>query len=351
MQSEDTVLTAPQLSDLIRNASSAADLVPVAEHVQDLVVKSAANTTSVQVIGRMVADAHDSLLIKVATLVRESLGDPPSRLSVLVLGSEGRREQFLATDQDNALLCAGSNITPYCSGFGEKFSSLLTELGVPPCPHLVMLCNPSWQWPQTQWDARLYELVHAADAEAILSLTLLADARCIWGDQALFGQFQDRLLWHIGDNPLILKYMAREALRFPVPIGFFHNLVVEKNGPERGTLDLKKGGIFALTQGIKVLALEQGLRVTGTLDRLHGLNNCGVISETRARALEHSYLTLQKIRLQGQIASFLASGRPDNRIRPADLPKNISDQLKQAFEAIAAFQDSLSARFGLHLLP
>ena len=72
---------------------------------------------------------------------------PPELLDnscLLVLGSEGREEQVLKTDQDNALILRDDFSHPDLERITAEFTASLLEFGYPPCPGNIMVSNPYW---------------------------------------------------------------------------------------------------------------------------------------------------------------------------------------------------------------
>lgn len=338
-----------QLSGEIASSQSFAALARCFARLRLMVLRSAAERIGAEKVGRFVAHIHDQLLVRVAELVLEDLGREPGEFSLMVLGSEGRREQFLATDQDNALVFSDEE-GDYFAAFGRRFVRALIDIGFPPCPHGVMIDNASWRQSFSAWRDSIDAMMRVVDADAVLRLTQLADARHVFGTSRLCERLREHLFRQVQDTPVLLKYMAREALRFAPPMGFFHNLVVERSGPAKGCLDLKKGGIFPLTQGIKTLALEHGLHETGSMERLQSLRRKGVFSEEMAANIHDAFDFFQTLRLRVQAAGVRAGQAPDNLVRIDLLAALERERLKDCFKVVIDFQSFLHTKFGLHLI-
>lgn len=333
-------------------ARTRADLARCVDRLREMVVRRAGEGVCAVDVGRLAADVNDAVLGRAAVMAEAESGPPPCGYSLMVLGSEGRREQFLATDQDNALVFADSSETAraYFETFGGLFVDILAEAGFPPCPHGVTAANPPWRRSAAAWRDGVVAMLRAVDADAVLSLTQLADARHVHGQPPLCDELRGHVFGLVRDTPLMLKYMAREALRFPTPLGLFQRLVVERQGPARGTLDIKKGGVFPLTQGVKTLALEHGLRETGTLERLRGLCLDGVFSSSRAAGIREAFEFFQDLRLQAQAEAVRAGAAPDNSVRPDVLTVAQRVKLKESLKAVTGFLSFLHTKYGLHLI-
>ncbi|KUG29496.1 putative signal-transduction protein [hydrocarbon metagenome] len=150
---------------------------------------------------------------------------------------------------------------------------------------------------------------------------------------------------------MTLGYMAREALRFPPPLGFFNTLAVERSGPDKGGVDIKKGGIFALVQGLRTMALEHRLTAAGTPERLAELAAMGLFSTSLAEKLAAAYDFLQTLRVRFQAQAIRQGRPPRNTIFPDSLDDLERDRLKGSLRIVAEFQELLYTRYGLHLFP
>jgi len=151
-------------------------------------------------------------------------------------------------------------------------------------------------------------------------------------------------------SALLLKLMAREAVRFSPPLGLFRGLSLKRDEQGRGSLDVKRGGVFPITQGIKTLALERGLSDTGTLPRLAGLAQAGALDPALAGGLGEALNLLQTLRMRAQADALARGLPPDNTLRPDELGALEREALRGAFKLVGSLQELLASRFALHLL-
>jgi len=295
-------------------------------------------------IGWLAALVRDQLMARAAQLALKALADP-GPMGLAVLGSEGRREQYLATDQDNALVLAQEADPRIAGEFARALMDILARAGLPPCPHKVTADNLQWRMTLADWMQDIRDMAHGPDEIAVLRLSLLADMRPVWGREDLVSGLAGHLRRVLRDNTMALRTMAREAVRFEAPLGLLGGLVLD-----HGHLDLKRGGIFPLTQGARVLAMELDLGDTGTSQRLEGAALANVLSRDTARDLVEAYGFLQELRLRSQAAKLAQGLTPDNQISPADLSGLTRSHLKDCLGVVADFQELLSAKYSLHLL-
>jgi CBS domain-containing protein len=337
------------ISAAMARASGGEELARAYSGLDGLIPRWLAQGADVTRTGALAAAVRDQLLTRAAELALQG-GPDPGPMALCVLGSEGRREQFLATDQDNALVIGEGGDEAHAGDFARRLMDILSQAGLPPCPHGVTADREAWRMTLAGWREHLAELARDVGPEAVLSLSLLADARHVFGDPSLTDNLRKALLAALKEHPRALRYMAREAVRFDPPLNMLGALVVERAGPGRGGVDLKRGGIFPLTQGARVLALQYGMERTDTASRLLGAAEAKVLSRATASDLSQAMQFLLELRLRFQ-AEALAQGRePDSFVHPERLSGLERARLKECFKAVAAFQKILSNKYALHLL-
>ncbi|MBG3878952.1 hypothetical protein FVW20_18615, partial [Desulfovibrio oxamicus] len=163
--------------------------------------------------------------------------------------------------------------------------------------------NPAWRMTLPQWRADVAAMLRAPDAPGVLRCSMLADARGVDDGWDLVVRLRVLLADMIRGTPLMLRYMAREAVRFAPPLGVFGALLVERatagrgdgqgesgdfrraGGRSTGTLDLKRGGLFPLMHGVRTLTLDAGATAHDTAGRIAQLQAGGVLSAARAADL------------------------------------------------------------------
>jgi len=344
------------LPEAIARAESVSALALLFADLRNMALCGVEAGIASRTLGLLISEASDHILARTARIVEGGMDGPLREFCLVALGSEGRREQFFATDQDNGLILAesdapGGSEESAVAAFGREFIAALTAIGFPPCENRVMIDNPDWRKPLEQWKETVDDVVREPDGPGILVLSLLADARPITGDAALCHGLAAHLRKRVSDSPVTLGYMAREALRFPPPLGFFNTLAVERSGPDKGGLDIKKRGIFALVQGLRTMALEQRLTAAGTPERLEALADLGIFSQPLAKRLHAAYDALQTLRIRFQAKAIRQGETPRNTIFPDKLDDLERDRLKDSLHAVIEFQELVFARYGLHLFP
>ena len=307
-------------------------------------------------IGRIVAELNDRLVRRALGLVQVALdtggnGRAPVAFSWLVAGSEGRREQTLKTDQDNALVYqdpppGDEAVTAmYFERLAMAMSEILTRVGFPPCPGGFMASNPRWRQPESVWSRCFTSWMETPQPEAVLQASLFFDLRSVGGAEEVGRRLWEWVCETAPSRTLFLRHMARAALDRQAPLGFFGGFVVERSGPYKDRLDLKARAVFPMTQAMRVYALSLGARETNTMDRLKAAGEQSIFTSAEVSELSDAYEVIARLRLVHQLARLDAGAPPDNFIDPGTLGKTDRLLLKEAFKTIAWLQRGLEGRF------
>lgn len=307
-------------------------------------------------VGKYVSELNDRFMRRAVFLTISRLGEEPLvPFCLLVLGSEGRQEQSLKTDQDNALIYRDLPIIDfdaqeYFKRFSEEYIRLLLKVGFPPCPGNVMVSNSEWRGSEKEWEKRVSSWVDTPVPENVLNSAIFFDFRSVFGDKTLADGLEEYVHKKIKGKSLFMGYFVSEGLKFKPPLTFFKGFVVERSGEHKGKLDLKKGGIFPITHGVRCLSLFNGILERNTYDRIRVLMERGVLEKNFGRDLLEAYRFLNMLRFREQADNIIKGKEPDNYIDPEKLSKQEKGLLKDAFRVVENFQEFLRHSFGSVLL-
>ncbi|MDO3376815.1 putative nucleotidyltransferase substrate binding domain-containing protein [Geoalkalibacter halelectricus] len=343
-----------QLMRDIEEAQNLEDLKNLHRQVQDLVVHLVGTGVATRDLVRTIAHLNDRILLRLIVLLRsERFPDLTDDFAFVVLGSEGRREQTLTTDQDNAIVYADDLPALEIKKL-EEFSQILIDnliyIGVPPCPGGIMAKNDTWRRSLSSWADVLDRWLGSATPENILNGSMFFDLRTLYGDARFERALKAQVTENLQRNEGFLARTAANVLRFKVPLGLFGRIKVETHGEHMGKLDVKRAGIFAITEGIKVLALEAGIVTGGTRERMHALLEAKILGRKQAEDLEASFNFLAFLRLRGQVAALREKREPINYIALSQLNRMEVGRLRLALEEVKAFQAFLKLHFQVNLL-
>ncbi len=342
---------------LVRDIDQAAtfeELKSYHNKIQELVLHLVETGVPPRELVRMIALLNDQLLLRLIDLLRaRQFSNLTTKFAFVVMGSEGRREQTLTTDQDNAIIYSDdltADEIDEIKAFSEQLIDALIEMGVPPCPGGIMAKNEFWRRSFTEWGEVLMGWLTSPLPDNILKGSMFFDLRTIYGDMSLELGLKEQLAKHFSQEKMFLTHSAANILRFKAPLGLFGGIKVEHGEEHRGQLDVKKAGIFAITEGVKALAMESGIMDGGTRERISALVEKGVFNRKMADNLEASYNFLVYLRLRCQVDYIKAGNEPSNYITLSKLNHMEKGRLKLSFEEVNEFQEFLRVHFRVHLL-
>jgi CBS domain-containing protein len=289
-------------------------------------------------IARVLATLGDALTRRLLTLAERDLGPAPCPYAWIVLGSEGRMEQVLISDQDNALVYLedGGDVRDYFNSLAGQVVDGLIRAGFPPCPGGYMATN--WCRPLAEWEALFRQWVEVPEPQALLEAQVFLDFRAVHGGLSL--EPLDRILLSGGRRGLFLHHLGRAALSFRPPLGPFGRIRTTD-----GTVDLKAGGIAATVMLARVYALAAGAGPRPTLERLGAAAEAGKLSRSGAEILAETFRFLTRLRLQEQLRALRAGEPLSNRVLLEALSPLERRRLKEALHAVRKLQSATALRF------
>ena len=334
----------------IEEAPTLEELKLLHQRVQGLVRHLIGTGVHIRDMVRLIAHLNDRIVIRLIALLRaKRFAGMTERFAFVVLGSEGRGEQTLTTDQDNALVYADDLSAEDILQL-EEFSTALIDsliaIGVPSCPGGIMAKNGPWRRSLEQWRAVLEQWFSTPTPENILNISMFSDLRMLSGDPSLEQALKEHVAGRLQGSELFLGHMTANLLRFAVPLGWFGRIKVEK-GANAGRVDLKRAGIFAITEGVKILSLGNGVQETGTVQRIERLAELWVLEQKEADDLIASFYALVHFRLRTQVEAISAGRKPDNLIALASLNRMEQGRLKTALEGVRSFQKRVGSCYQL----
>ncbi len=326
-------------------ADSIADLHTACERFLPLVQALHGSGMKIPFVAALVTELNRKLYRKLYELLA-----PPELLGnscLLVMGSEGRGEQILRTDQDNALIVRNDTVdAATVQAVCEQFTRTLLDFGYPPCPGGMMVNNPEWVKPIETWKHDLYQWMRGPDAESFIRLAALLDATAVAGDDSLLARLKTYLYRQVQDDDAFHARFARAAVEFETPLGLFHQLLTSKDDSGE-QLDIKKGGIFPIIHGVRALALQKKILAVNTFERINQLVACKVLDEPFADDVSEALQFMLQLRLKA-VLEKLAAGQPaDSRIDVTRLHKLERDSLKDALLIVKQFKAVLTHHFRL----
>jgi CBS domain-containing protein len=301
-------------------------------------------------LGKFITTITDSVTQQLCRIAESELGAPPCTYAWVALGSQGRHEQSARSDQDNALVLdntATEADDEYFKALARIVNDGLDACGYVYCPGDVMASNPKWRQPLETWKKYFNQWITVPEEKALMHANIFFDLRCVYGDSGLVDELKESIRGDAKRNELFLALMAKNAMNFQPPLGFFRQFVLEKSGEHKNTLDIKKHGIMPIVEIARIRALAAGeIRIT-TRNRLRAAAKAGEITEPDAASLIDALDFIEKLRVEHQNRQLHAGKRPDNHLSPADLSSLVRQNLKSAFNQVSVSQSALLNRFHL----
>jgi len=300
----------------------------------------------VRYVSKLVSELNAKMYRKVFEMVVPvTLQD---KCALIVMGSEGRGEQILRTDQDNALIVQEGEAVERFEPYMMQLNEHLLQLGFPKCTGNVMVSNPYWRNTVLGYQKKIQGWSDSLSEEGLMGLSIFLDAQCVAGDETLLEECKTFLFDHFEGRSDILAHLAKAALAFETPLSLFSGFVLGKAEHE-SEFDIKKGGIFAMVHGIRILSLEHKITTTNTTERIKELNNLGLFDKRFASELIEAYDTLLSIRLRFILGQKQGSSE-QNYVNPKLLSKAQRDLLKDAFKIVNTFKKFLTYHFHLGMV-
>lgn len=334
-----------------REIAEAQDLEALARaslHVTQLVGLLHGGGTRVGQIATLVQALNAQLFQRAWELIA-----PPELLAnscLFVMGSEGRGEQLLKTDQDNGLLLRDGYAPPAdLDDICARLTRALIDFGYPECPGGIMASNPQWRGSQAEFAERACQWLLQADGERLMALAIFLDAHAVCGDPALLAGVRARLFSLATDNDAMLARFAAAIDAFANDPRWWQRLLTlgEQDGQR---FDVKKQGLFPIVHGVRSLALRAGLDASATAARLEALAAGGHIERALATDVLESLYFFMGLRLKAGLAEQEAGHEVTGQVDPARMSSLERDLLKDTLEVVKRFRRMLRLSFRLDAL-
>lgn len=336
----------------IADAADLPTLKTAASQITRLITLLERGGTRVAQIARLVQELNARLFERAWELIA-----PPelqANSCLFVMGSEGRGEQLLKTDQDNALVLRDGYAPPAdLDAICERFSAALIDFGYPECPGRIMVNNAMWRQPQEAFVQQVRQWLLMPDADTLISLAIFMDAHAVAGDVTLLEQvrkaFWQSVATQVVGNDAMLARFASAIEAFDSGSGWWNRLWPLANNEPR-QVNLKKAGIFPLVHGVRSLAMANQIDAVSTVERIEALVAAGQLSRETGTELTDSLHFFMTLKLRAGLHE-IETGKPVSGDIALDRLSTLDrDLLKDALSAVKRFRASLRHRFHLEAL-
>ena len=310
------------------------------------------SSTKTRNVTNIITNLTDAITKRIIDLAIEELGPPPCNFAFMAMGSEGRMEQTLKTDQDNAIVFEdqtnekAEESYSYFQKLGDRISQNLDFVGYDYCKGLVMAQNPKWTQPVSVWKEYFSSWIQSSDPESIMDSSIFFDFRYIYGNEEYIASLRRHVNDSLENKPVFFYHLAQSIIKYKPPLGFFGNIVGNHQNEDENNIDIKKI-LLPVTGFIRVYALQNKLAETNSLLRMKQLYQLNVINKSMNDELLQSYNFLMYQRMRFQASSILNDKSPDNKVNVDELSHIEVTTLKKILNEISNFQSKLNLDFKL----
>lgn len=337
------------VSNQIINAETLDELKEASHSFIKIIKSLNAKGVKIEFISKLINQLNKKLLDKLYKILapKELVG----KSCLVVMGSEGRAEQILRTDQDNALI-----ISDDCSISEEKlrefthlFTETLVDFGFPRCEGNIMVSNPYWCRSQSDFKELIYEWVNSPSGDNFMNIAIFYDALCVSGDIEIIKELKNYLFKISSNSQSFYTNFARVINSFDVPLGFFDGFVFNsKDEKHKDEIDIKRGGIFIIVQGIRSLSIQNRVLNTNTIKRINSLKELKVLDDESAKELIMAFNILNSLKLKASLEKLDKKEKIDNFVNPNRLTIMEKDLLKESFKIVNKLKKRLENHFKLN---
>ncbi len=334
------------------------ELKGIHDELNDLAMERFLKVQSVPALHGSCTEYRDLLAGRAVNLVVQEmgaagLGEVPLPFALVSMGSDGREEQTLITDQDYLIVYrdgGGEAADGWFKEFSERLVERLAAIGFKKCTGDIMPSNPTWRGSLSQWSRRLLAIVrYEFDdyAKNLMDLIVLSDARYVAGDRPLATELIDHIRALERDYFQVLWGMAKAATEMKLALGFLKRLWTEGSGEHKGEFNLKLLAWAPLVMNVRILAINQGVPATSTLQRIELLRKEGSFSAATAAGLSDAYHILTRYRILLQIKVIKGIQKDSHYLNPYELPTAEREQVRQALLRIEDLQKTIHTNFSI----
>jgi len=334
------------LSNSMQKATSLNSVIDIAKSLHNTIKILHNKGVKSRYIARVVSEINKKMYQKLFEFIFPK--EWQDNASLVLLGSEGRGEQIVRTDQDNALIFKDGYKAKDVAYYTQKFVATLDEIGYPRCSGNVMVINPKWAKSLQEYKDDIKDSIAKPTSEFMMDLAIIYDSFGVAGNKALLLELKEYLQNQTNSNKAFLSHFAKPIESFESPLGLFSRFVSTPG--HKDEVDIKKGAIFALIHGIRALALEFNITKTNTNERVKELSNVGYFSKEAATSLMEALEILNNIRLHFQLKKIGQGKEVDNFVLLNELSKIERDTLKEAIKEVDKFKKQIIYHYKLGLM-
>ncbi|WP_452218580.1 DUF294 nucleotidyltransferase-like domain-containing protein [Lacinutrix undariae] len=340
------------LMKAIKRSNSTKDLKRIREKIMVLLKGYIIQNIPLTHISKIIFELNDATIKRIVErCIIKMKEQPPVKFAWMSLGSQGRKEQLLQTDQDNAIIF--ENVKPedlettraYFLKLAKRVNKRLKTIGFEFCDADMMAKNPEYCLTLEEWKQKFSNWTTNTGNDEILLSSIFFDFDISYGDSNLTNELAEHTLHLTKNNKLFMSKLGANAIRSASPLGFFRQFLVENDGEYKDHFDIKKRGLMPMVDAGRLLAYHYQIKnITNTAERFEKLAELSPENKTLYLACSYAFKAISKFRTKNGILNH-DNGR---FIELQTLTKEERMKLKRSFKTISNVQEFIKIRFNLN---
>ena len=334
----------------VKRCQSPKEIKQIRDRLTDLIQTSISKNIPLSHVFNIASEINLAIIKRSVELSILELGSPPARFAWLSIGSQGRKEQLLLTDQDSILIFEDvsadkyRDVKDYFLKLGKRTTATLEKVGYELCPHGHMASNMLWCKSLTDWIKQYGNWMNTPGENSNEISSIFFDYEIVFGEQKMEDTIGDVVFKNAKNNILFFDYLGNDALRKNSPLSFFKNFNLEEDGPNKHKFDIKTRALMPLIDGARLFALFFEIRgINNTFQRFKQFS---IVDPKHAEIYlncAEAFLTLSKFRtLEG-----LKNDNSGQFINLDELSKIDREKLKNALAPMRELEELIKSKFQL----
>ncbi|MFV7234267.1 DUF294 nucleotidyltransferase-like domain-containing protein [Flavobacterium sp. ZB4R12] len=333
----------------VKRAKKFKQIKPIRASIMQLLQGYLDQNIPMTLTSKIITELNDVCIKQVIAIALKKMKTPPPvKFAWLALGSQGRSEQLLHTDQDNALVYEDVpeelkiETKNYFLELATHVNKGLFVIGYDYCPAEMMASNPKWCLSLGEWESLVYHWITNPGKNEVLLSFIFFDYSLSYGDSELVNKLSEFIFENVKANPVFYIHLVSGALQSPSPTGFFRQFLLEQDGAHKDFFDIKRRALMPLTDAARVLILSHSVKsISNTPERFEKLAELEPHNRELYLACSYSYKALLKFRTKQGLLHH-DSGQ---YIALEALSKLEKIKLKRTFKTIKELQELITIRF------
>lgn len=325
----------------IENSKNISEIIKYKSQLLLLIKNSIISNINVCQITNLNTLISDSITRRIIDLAIDEIGDPPVKYAFISMGSEGRKEQTLFTDQDNAIIYENNDqqnskeIKEYFLKLGKYICDGLNDAGYQYCKGNIMAMNEKWCQPLDSWKKYFTNWITDSNPQALLDSKIFFDLRYVYGDEELTELLLKHITKLINASTTFFFYLSEDII---------HKAIPDDVKKLKANIDLKKL-MIPIVDFARIYNFKYNLRACNTKNRLEEIYSHGYLIDSTFNNIHYIYNFLMDIRMKHQVNCLENKKTVDNLIDPNNLAEVQSAILKEYFELYETLKIKLRLDF------